>query len=337
MTPPEMERVIQQLCDTTRRRRTPRYLLDEPGERMTYLMGIDGGGSTIRVVVVAPDMARRAQTRGPRVNPYVIGREKSAAIIQAHMRDALAQAAISPDQITGVGVGIAGAAATQWQAWLRDVVGAVVPRAQIVTSSDVEIALVGAHGSRRGVLILAGTGSSAYAINDAGESRRVGGWGYLLGDEGSGFWLGIQALRAITRAFDDREMATILTSRILTHLGLQTERDLLLWLHGNETLPTNDVARLAPLVIEAAAEGDVVAQRIVEGAAQELALLGKSVIRWLATETPPIAFAGSLLENANVLSLRLCDLLGLPEIPVPQYPPVIGAALLAKLTIERGG
>jgi N-acetylglucosamine kinase-like BadF-type ATPase len=302
----------------------------------TYLMGIDGGGSTIRVVIVTPDMTPLTQTQGSLVNPYVIGQEKSAAIIQSQMRKTLAQTDLLPDQISGIGVGVAGAGEAHLQKWLHDVVKELLPQTQIVTSSDMEIALVGANGARQGVLILAGTGSVAMGVNDAGRMVRGGGWGYLLGDEGSGYWLGIQALQAIVRAFDGREEPTTLTSQLLDALDLPTETDILPWLYRNNTPHSHDVARLAPLVIEAAENGDAVAGKIVEAAAQELALLGKTVMRRLESQAPKIAFAGGLLVNPNLLSLRLCELLDLPDIPSPRYPPVIGAALLAKLTIEEG-
>ncbi len=302
---------------------------------MTYLIGIDGGGSTIRVVIVTPDMTPLTQSQGPLANPYVIGQKKSAAIIQSQIRETLAQAALLPDQITGVGVGVAGAAEAHLQEWLHGVVKKAIPQAQIVTSSDMEIALVGANGARQGVLILAGTGSVAFGINKAGTTIRVGGWGHLLGDEGSGYWLGIQTLQAIVRAFDGRGDSTALTSRILNELGLGTEKDVLPWLYRDNAPHSHDVARLAPLIVEAAENGDAVARRIVETAAHELALLGKTVIRRLESEAPKIAFAGGLLANPNFLSLRLCEILDLPGIPSPRYPPVIGAALLARLTIEE--
>jgi glucosamine kinase len=300
-----------------------------------YLMGIDGGGSTIRVVIVTPDMTTITETQGSLANPYVIGQEKSAATIQSQMRKTLTQANLRPDQISGVGVGVAGAGEAHLQEWLHGVISAVTPQAQVVTGPDVEIALVGANGARQGVLILAGTGSVAFGINDAGQTVRGGGWGHLLGDEGSGYWLGIQALRAVMRAFDGREKQTILTKQLLNTLNLQAETDLLPWIYRDNKPHSHEVARLAPLVIEAAENGDIVARKIVEAAAQELALLGNTVIRRLGSETPKIAFAGGLLANPNLLSLRLCELLGIEEIPSPRYSPVMGAALFAKLTIEK--
>ena len=157
---------------------------------MTYYMGIDGGGSTVRVVIVTPDLTICGQSEGPTVNPGVVGSENAANTIRQAMRTALKSANLTADQIAAVGIGVAGAAAYHSADWLRAVVGAVTPQARIVPSADFEIALVGALGQREGVLVLAGTGSLAYGVNAAGETALVGGWGYLLDDAGSGYWIG---------------------------------------------------------------------------------------------------------------------------------------------------
>jgi len=187
------------------------------------------------------------------------------------------------------------------------------------------------------VLLLAGTGSIACGVTRTGEVVRAGGWGYLLGDEGSGYWLGIRALQAITQASDRRKEATRLTGRILDRLGLHTPSDLIQWLYHGETPRTRDIAGLAPLVLATAADGDPIAIQIVESAVQELVRLCQAVIQQLGIEKPKIAFAGGLLANPNVLSVRLCEWLVLPDIPRPLYPPVIGAALLAKQRVDEKG
>ena len=299
---------------------------------MTYFMGIDGGGSNLRVVITTHDLAICAQTFfGETVNPGTVGRDKSAQTIQSAIQQTLAQANILPDQIAGVGVGIAGASAAHSANWLQEVIAEVTPQATASLSSDTEIALVGAHGERCGVLILAGTGSVAYGVNAGGESLQVGGWGYLMDDEGSGYRIGMDALRGITRAGDGRGEETTLTHKILNHLNLQTPLQLIKWLYRSETPRTRDVAKLAPLVIECASNGDTVAYQIIQTASQELALLCSTVIRRLGMQSPQIAFAGGLLQTPNLLNEQLCTLLNLPQIPEPQYPPVIGAALLAKI------
>lgn len=303
---------------------------------MTYTMGIDGGGSAVRVVIVTPELRVLAEYMGPPVNPSVVGREESASRIQAAMRETLHQAGLAPEQIAGVGMGVAGAAKHHpWAAaWMRDLAAGVIPQAVVVPSADYEIALVGAHGQRRGVLLLAGTGSLAYGVNGAGESALVGGSGYLLGDEGSGYWLGAQGLRAAVRMADGRGRNTLLYDALMDSLGLSGPLALMAWMYG-EGPRVREVARLAPLVLDCAAQGDAVARGIVENGARELALAARAVRQRLGLYGEAPAFAGSLLTTANGLSALVCDLLGLDAIPVPKCPPVMGAALLALESLDR--
>ncbi|GAB4518473.1 MAG: N-acetylglucosamine kinase [Anaerolineae bacterium] len=301
---------------------------------MTILMGIDGGGSHLRVVIVSPDLEMKASLTTTTANPSVIGHLKAVDVVQSAVRDCVARAGLTVEAITAVGVGIAGAAASHSEEWLREVLGAVLPNALIVPSSDIEIALVGAHGKREGVLALAGTGSVALGINTEGEMVQVGGWGYLIGDEGSGYRLGIEALHAMTRATDGRDEPTRLTERVLEILDLNTPYQIISWLYGSGVNRTREVAELAPVVLEEAEGGDVVARRIVHHAAEELAHLCETVIRRLHITERRIAFAGGILEHDNRLSRELCQMLGLEQRPTALYPPVVGAALLAKLALE---
>jgi N-acetylglucosamine kinase-like BadF-type ATPase len=294
-----------------------------------YVMGIDGGGSAIRVMITTPDLTVCGQSDGPTANPGVVGFETATRTIQDAMRAALASADLSPGQIAAVGIGIAGAAAHHAAGWLREVAAAVTPDALIVPSADFEIALVGAVGRREGVLVLAGTGSLAYGVNAAGQSALVGGWGYLLDDAGSGYWIGIRALAAVARAADGRGPHTSLTPVLLEALDLAQPLDLVPWLYLSETARTRAVAQLAPLVLDQAADGDLVAQVIVTGAAAELTQAAHTVMRRLDMPAPDFAFAGGLLSGTNLLSESLCTALGLETLPVPYHPPVIGAALLA--------
>jgi glucosamine kinase len=299
---------------------------------MTYLMGVDGGGSTIRVAITTRDLQVVTQVQGPTVNPSVIGYDAASETIQMAMWQAIVNANLIPEQISAVGIGIAGAEARRAERWLIEVGQSILPNTLVVPSADYEIALVGAHGGRRGILVLAGTGSLAYGINSEGSSALVGGWGYLLGDEGGGYWLGLEGLKAAIRSNDGRGAETNLTIALLGALRIFEPRDLITWTYQS-TPRSSDIAQLAPLVLAVAAQGDQVAREIVQRAADELALAAKSVTRQLRITIPQIAFAGGLLDTPNPLSQALCERLDMKSIPEPKYPPVIGAALLAKLAM----
>ncbi len=294
-----------------------------------YVAGIDGGGSSVRVALLDDRRNLLAESRGETVNPSVVGLEIAASRIHAALFAALEAAGLQPNEVIAAGIGVAGASASHSAGWLRDVVHTVLPQARVIPASDYEIALVGAHGERRGVLVLAGTGSLAYGINDTGDSALVGGWGYLLGDEGGGYWIGLEGLRAAIAAVEGRDSHTVLVESLLDALKLEIPRALIPWLYRAEQPRTRDIAALAPVVFAAASGGDSVAQAIVERGADALAACAQAVIRQLRLPSPAIAFTGGLLEADNPLSRALCRRLNLDALPVPRFSAVIGAALLA--------
>jgi N-acetylglucosamine kinase-like BadF-type ATPase len=298
-------------------------------------MGIDGGGSGLRVVIVDDALHVLMQTHGPAANPGAIGRDAAAGIIHQTMRRALEATNLPLESIAAVGIGVAGASATHSEEWLRRTIAAVLPGAMVAPSSDYEIALVGATGERRGLLVLAGTGSLVYGVNASGRSTLIGGWGYMLGDEGSGYWLGREGLRAVARAADGCAPPTCLTARLLDALGLADTRGLIPWLYGSATPRPGDVAGLAPLVLGVAAAGDAVAGEIVSTAAAELVGMARAAMRNLATTNLPIALAGGLLATPTPLSEAVCRALGLSRIPTPRHTPAVGAAILALMALGR--
>ena len=128
---------------------------------MTLYMGIDGGGSNLRVVIVDEQMQILVTVQRGTANPRIIGQEQSALLIQDAMREALAQVT---EPVRGVGIGIAGASAVYARDWLHEVIHAVLPDVHVAAGSDYEIALVGANSAREGILLLAGTGSVALVM-----------------------------------------------------------------------------------------------------------------------------------------------------------------------------
>ncbi len=295
-------------------------------------MGIDGGGSSLRVAIVDAALNVLAEARGETVNPSVVGQEVAAQRVQAAIHEALARAGCAAQALAAVGAGIAGAAPEHSAEWLRAMLSAALPDVPQALASDVEIALVGAHGARLGILVLSGTGSCAYGVNAAGESLLVGGWGYLLGDEGSGYWIGRQALKCVTQIADQRrqdEASRAFKAQVLDFLEIRTPRQMIQWVY-REGAPAPRVATLAPLVLALAQEGNAHAQRIVTQGALRLVDHVQQLRTQLAVDGP-IAFAGGLLDKSGYYRQMLADYLQI-DVPTTRYPPVIGAALLARLT-----
>jgi N-acetylglucosamine kinase-like BadF-type ATPase len=297
---------------------------------MRYFLGIDGGGSTLRAALVDESLTVVAAAERGTANPNVIGFDAAAELIQSALRETSSAGA---EPVSAVGIGIAGASLAF--DWMRETVAAALPGVPVFPALDVEIALVGAHGARRGALILAGTGSIVYGINAAGETAQAGGWGYLLSDEGGGYWLGLQALRAVTLWADGiDDGCEPLARRVMDMLRLTTPREVIAWVY-RQPIPVKEIAGLAPLVLTLADEGDAAAYRWVESAIWHLEELAIIVRRRLQDHTLPTACAGGLLTTENALSRGLRQRTGLITTPQPKYPPVIGAALLAKIMLEK--
>jgi N-acetylglucosamine kinase-like BadF-type ATPase len=171
---------------------------------------------------------------------------------------------------------------------------------------DARIALRAAIPEGPGIALIAGTGSIAYAEN--GETRlRVGGAGYLLGDEGSGFAIGLAALRALAKAFDGRARADAMTERVREVLSVGDRDALLTEIYGASPVNVSRIAHLAESVLALAGEGDRAASKIVQGAARDLGDLACAAAKQaeLTECSPSIAFSGGLLRENSLLTYVL--------------------------------
>lgn len=179
--------------------------------------------------------------------------------------------------------------------------------------NDAVVALVAGAPEGVGIVLVAGTGSIAYGIDPAGKTARAGGWGYLLGDEGSAFWLGHAAVRRGIRAADGRGPATALYDRIRERVGVEEPSGLVKWFYDQE-LSRNRVAELAGLVEEAAGEGDAAAEALLDEAAQHLARAAQAVAARLDFPSPyPLVLAGGAFRACPSLVGRLERRLELPR------------------------
>ena len=179
-------------------------------------MGIDAGGSTLRLGVFSENLeCLHLEKFQETANPSIIGFEKVGRLLRSSVIETLQKSSVDPAEVQSIGVGMAGAA--QAREWLKNEFVSLFPQSRITVALDYEIALIGAHGKRYGIFLLSGTGSSACGINGLGESAHSGGWGYLIGDEGGGYWLGLQTLKSAANAADGFEEKTELFQQIFEH------------------------------------------------------------------------------------------------------------------------
>ena len=262
-------------------------------------------------------------------NPSIIGFEKVGRLLRSSVIETLQKSSVEPAEVQFIGVGMAGA--VQAREWLKNEFVSLFPQSRITVASDYEIALIGAHGKRYGILILSGTGSSACGINGLGEFAHSGGWGYLIGDEGGGYWLGLQTLKSAANAADGFEEKTELYQQILEHLNISNSDDLISWTYNPDTT-NHKIAQISKLVLEVASSGDPVATKIVESGAENLFKLYLNLVDRLNFVDPPVMFAGGLLTSETLLQQLLMQKIGLKDVPCPKYPPVAGAALMAQMS-----
>lgn len=315
----------------------PPFLSRERVQGTQFYLGIDGGGSNLRAALINQDAQPVAELKIPRTaNPSSIGRDAAAKLLQESVNGILSQASLTAEQITAVGVGIAGADAVHSSDWLTEVLRPVLPTSQLALSNDIEIALVGANGARFGIMLLAGTGSAAYAVNQMGDSRMFGGWGYLTGDDGGGYWMGCQAIRYITDADDYDDFNAYVDQPLVRHIfaamGISHQRDIIPWLYQSQPPRTRDVAALTDAIFAAYYDGDSAATDIIERAAYVLYRMVCNAQHLLNIPEGNVAFGGGLLQSDTPLQATTCRMLALETPPEPKFSAVIGAALLAKLS-----
>jgi N-acetylmuramic acid 6-phosphate etherase len=259
-------------------------------------LGIDGGGShTVALLARADGTIVGRGGAGPS-NVHGVGEEAALGALDAAVTAAFTEAGRPRRRVAAACLGLAGAGRERdrerIRAWARRVDLATV----VDVTTDVALLLVAGTPEGWGVAVVAGTGSIAFGRAPDGREARAGGWGPLIGDEGSGYSLGLAALRAVARAADGRHEATRLQERLFSHLGLQRPEDLIPYLQRGGA-DRAAVAALAPLVVEVAAEKDEVARHIVEVGGYELDLATTVVANQLGLDAKrlPVALSGGLL------------------------------------------
>ena len=306
-----------------------------PPDRPTAVfLGADAGGSHSTVVVgTRSDVLGRADGPGAAMRPS--GAAKSAAVLAETARRAAAAAGLHLPVERAV-VGAAGAGRAQEQRELEAALLEAGVAREVRVLADGEVALATAFGTGPGILVNAGTGSIAYARDPAGAVHRAGGYGWQLGDEGGGYWLGRRALDVAARAQDGRGEGSTLLARLLRALGLQHFDDLVRW---TATATPTQMAALAPHVLNAAGEGEGVARQAVDDAARELVDLAAALARHFpGTEPVPVALAGGLLLPQSPLTAAFRERLGTALKRARLVPDRIDSALGAlRLAAELGG
>jgi len=302
---------------------------------MKYLIGIDSSGTKTDSAITDLSGNIIHQTTGKASNFLVVGIEEAVENIFALIEENLFKLEGDFADVKQIVIGAAGAGRKEDAQLLEksfkdyaDQQGVHFKGVKVV--SDAHIALEGAFPNSAGCILIAGTGSILFGKDEKGIIHRVGGFGRLIGDEGSGYSIGRKALNAVSKASDGRGEETMISELLDAKMNHNTSKNIINKVY-NENL---DVASVAKIVIEAAEEGDPIAEDILEEEADELVLHIRSLINKIQTNNLNVAFSGSLIDNKNFYSDLLKNKIKstLPNVKVvkPANPPVSGAILFAK-------
>jgi len=318
---------------------------------MNCVLGIDGGGS--KTICVLMDETGKVIGRGKAgsSNYQVIGIKATLISLESAILAAIIDAFNVKNnlKIVAICLGLAGVGRAKDIEVIQSLVSEFknskllgitwdLPPSNIVICHDALTALVGGVGDSVGVVTIAGTGSIVFGQNSLGKTKRVGGWGYILGDEGSAYKIAVAGMQAALKAYDGRGMSTNLGQYLQEYLGIPNIEDLIEVIY-RQGWGVKEIAALAPIVDSVAATGDLLANNIIHEAVQELVIATSTVINGLF---PPgdgveIVTTGSVWQGKSQIREKFSESIA-AEFPgakviLPRHEPVIGACLLARQRI----
>jgi N-acetylglucosamine kinase-like BadF-type ATPase len=263
---------------------------------MEYVAGLDGGGTKTAVAI--------ADAAGRIVHTFVSGainfnghhEAEIEANVRQMMRTIASHCGGGLDACVHICIGAAGVSNPAVREKLERLVRTCGYRGGTTILGDHETALYGAHGRPYGMILIAGTGSICFGVNEEGRKHRTGGFGHLFDDEGSGYSIGRALISAVFKAGDGRAPATVITELVFARLGIGSIEQLVGYAYDPQR-SKKDIAALAPILIDACAQGDPSALAIARSAARSLVELVGPVAETLDMRDGDLALAGGVLQH----------------------------------------
>lgn len=297
---------------------------------MKLYLGIDGGGTKTECAV-GNDVEVLGRFTAGTSKIQRVARETAAHSLRAAVNGALHTARVEAKDVAYSCVGIAGASQPEVIEFVSEVMADLVPGGLKIVGDNVIAHEAAFHGGP-GVLVIAGTGSIAFGRNERGDTARAGGWGSIISDEGSGYWIGKTAVAAAMRAYDSGQ-STTLVDKIMKQWRIATREDIVRIANTN---PPPNFAALFPEVLAAAEGGDILAKDLLTRAGTELGAIAKVVIRklWPGQHEVHIAGSGGVLRHSHQVRQVLYNVVR-AERPQAVYDdtvidPITGALFLAR-------
>jgi len=303
---------------------------------MNYYLAVDGGGSTTTVICANQE----GQIIGEGLSGPTSLTATSMGAASFNLREAVRQAIekLPPEtKFQALAMGLAGMDTPAEKQTALKVFSEVLSHLQLdqfILVNDIVIALESGTDNQNAVALIAGTGSNCYGRNSQGEEAKTSGMDYILADQGSGFYIGSQILRAVVKSFDGRGQKTIMEKMIGDYFHLESLSDLKTVVY-NPTLSKAEIADLSVICFQALEQKDEVAETIVKMAIEELFLMAATVIDRLKMTTVPLdcILSGGIMNNAYLreqVSQKLITKCSQIKIVTPTQKPVFGALKMAQ-------
>ena len=295
--------------------------------------GIDGGGTFSRLALTDNSGNVLASSKAGSTNIYSVSKDEVYKNLASLFYSALKTAGIEKSNLAAGCIGSAGLGRNEEKIIFRGFFNKLFWEGFPVNlCTDAEILLCGALKNLEGYCLIAGTGSIAMGRNLKSDLVRSGGYGYMLGDEGSAAWIGKNAVVRILRSLEKRDLPTDMTDAILEAAGLASYDDLIRYVHHEAG--KSKIAAIAPLVTAAARKNDPLALDILYCGAEELALLVKSVIdRSPGINNNELVLAGGVIEHDEIITGKLKEILAgqFPDLKIslPRGTALEGACMIA--------
>lgn len=300
---------------------------------MKYVIGIDGGGTKTLAYLGNLKGEIIATTSSGPSNYHSIGINRTKQSLTQIVKTLCEYKDINIEDLEIVSLGLAGVDRPDDKEIVTKIIESIVPKSKIMLHNDVVSELVGANGKGYGIITISGTGSISYGIDSKGKSVRSGGWGHIVGDEGSGYDIGRKALVSILRAYDKRDKETVLTEKVLDFLNLKSVNDIIGYVY-NKDITREHIAKIAPIVLSGANENDIASKNILNEAVDSLVEITETVINQLEFEnTISLTYGGGILKKNKYVQNRFIEAIKMKidkvNVTQPQFDGAIGSLLIA--------
>lgn len=302
---------------------------------MGYMIGVDGGATGTVAILTEAD-GTVVQTAKAKASNYIaVGEANAKEALHTVIQEVVQKAGKSLDDCAVAVFGLAGLNAPHDAEVYQSLIDPIGLGGDVHIENDIVIAWAASTSCQPGVVVIAGTGSSAFGVNANGDRVKALGWDYILADQGSGYWIGLAGVRAAIKAWDGRIPSTPLLETMLSHYGLEKPEDMLSYAHS-EAFDKTNIASFAQHVSRCAnAHNDAAAQAILRQAGEELGQAVIAVINRLgiADEAFTVGMVGGAFRSGDYLTKPFNDQIMAvapkASIEFARYPSVIGAVIYA--------